>query len=65
MVLPGHNNRRFIMEDLPGEAILLQPAVIISTAQLEYLTTPELRALFTSAAASKTVRGPRRQLKPE
>ena len=64
VVLPGHSNSRFIMEELPGGAILLQPAVIVSTAQLEYLTTPELRELLTSAAASKTVRRPRRQLKP-
>ena len=64
VVLPGHSNSRFIMEELPGGAILLQPAVIVTTAQLEYLTTPELRELLTSAAASKTVRRPRRQLKP-
>jgi len=64
VVLPGYSNSRFIMEELPGGAILLQPAVIVSTAQLEYLTTPELRELLTSAAASKTVRRPRRQLKP-
>lgn len=65
VVLPGYSNSRFIMEELPGGAILLQPAVIMSAAQLEYLATPELRELLTRAAASKTVRRPRRQPKPE
>ena len=41
VVLPGFRNSRFIMEKLPGGAILLEPAVTISTAQLEYLSTPE------------------------
>ena len=65
VVLPGHSNSRFIMEELPGGAILLQPAVVLSTAQLEYLTDPVLRELLTQAAASKTVSRPRRQPKPE
>ena len=65
VVLPGFRNSRFIMEKLPGGAILLQPAVIISTAQLEYLSTPELRELLTNAAASKTVHRSRREHKSE
>lgn len=65
VVLPGFSNSRFIMEKLPGGAILLQPAVILSTAQLEYLSTPELRELLTSATASKTVRRSRREHKAE
>ncbi|HUW77979.1 MAG TPA: hypothetical protein VMV52_04435 [Candidatus Nanopelagicaceae bacterium] len=65
VVLPGHRNSRFIMEELPGGAILLEPAVVMSTAQLEYLTTPALSQLLSTAAASKTVSGSRRQYKPE
>ncbi|MBC7462717.1 MAG: hypothetical protein H7227_00450 [Actinobacteria bacterium] len=65
VVLPGHSNRRYIMEDLPDGAILLQPAVVVSEAQLEYLSTPELRDLLSRAATSKTVARPRRQRRPE
>lgn len=65
VVLPGYSKVRFIMKKLPGGSILLEPAVIMSYAQAEYLTTPELRELLTSAAVSKTVNRPRRQPKPE
>lgn len=61
VVLPGHSNRRFIMEDLPGGVIVLHPAVLMTEAQLEYVSTPELRKLLTKASASKTVLRPRRQ----
>ena len=63
VVLPGHSNSRFIMTELPGGAILLEPAVVMSVAQLEYLTTPALSQLLTEAATSKTVSRPRRQYK--
>ena len=65
VVLPGFSKVRFIMKKLPGGSILLEPAVVMSAAQLEYLATPELRELLSRAAASKSVRRPRRQLKPE
>ena len=55
-VLPGHSNSRYIMDELPGGLILLQPAVVMSEAQLEYVSNPELRDLLTRAAGSKTVR---------
>ncbi len=64
-VLPGHSNKRFIMDELPGGLILLQPAVVMSEAQLEYVANPELRDLLTRAAASKTVARPRRQRRSE
>lgn len=64
-VLPGHSNKRFIMDELPGGLILLQPAVVMSEAQLEYVSNPELRDLLTRAAASKTVARPRRQRRSE
>ena len=65
VVLPGYAKVRFIMKKLPGGSILLEPAVVMSVAQAEYLNTPELRELLTSASVSKTVRHPRRQLKSE
>ena len=65
VVLPGYSKVRFIMKKLPGGSILLEPAVIMSSAQAEYLTTPELRELLTRASVSKTVNRPRRQPKPE
>lgn len=64
-VLPGHSNSRYIMDELPGGLILLQPAVVMSEAQLEYVSNPELRNLLTRAAGSKTVRRPRRHRRPE
>ena len=64
-VLPGHSNKRFIMDELPGGLILLQPAIVMSEAQLEYVSSPELRDLLTRASASRTVRRPRRQHRPE
>ena len=64
-VLPGQSNKRFIMDELPGGIILLQPAVVMSEAQLEYVSNPELRNLLTRAAGSKTVRRPRRLRRAE
>ena len=64
-VLPGHSNSRYIMDELPGGLILLQPAVVMSEAQLEYVSNPELRNLLTRAAGSKTVRRPRRLRRAE
>ncbi len=64
-VLPGHSNSRYIMDELPGGLILLQPAVVMSEAQLEYVSNPELRDLLTQAAGSKTVGRPRRLRRAE
>lgn len=64
-VLPGHSNSRYIMDELPGGLILLQPAVVMSEAQLEYVSNPELRNLLTRAAGSKTVHRPRRLRRAE
>ena len=65
VVLPGHSNTRFIMRELIGGSILLEPAVIMSAAQAEYLSNSELRELLTRASSSKTVRRARRQPKSE
>jgi hypothetical protein len=53
------------MEELEDGVIRLVPAAVISEAQLEYLTTPELRALLTEAATSPSVVRGRRPRRPE
>ena len=53
------------MEELDDGVIRLVPAAVISEAQLEYLTTPELRALLTEVAASPSVVRGRRTRRPE
>jgi hypothetical protein len=56
VVLPGHPNQMFALQENSDGSILLLPAKIISEAQLEYDQTPELRDLLSQAAASGTVR---------
>lgn len=60
-VLPGFPNRRFLMRVNEDGSILLQPARIITDAQQEYDSDPELRDLLARAAASPTVRRTRRR----
>ena len=54
-VLPGHPNQRYLMRENDDGSILLQPARIVTDAQHEYDTNPELRDLLTRATASPTV----------
>ena len=56
VVLPGYSNRRFLMTENEDGSLLLQPAVVVTEAQLEYDTTHELREMLTQAAVSPTVR---------
>lgn len=60
VVLPGHPDQRFIVQENEDGSILLQPAKVVTEAQLEYDESPELRALLARAADSKTVRRRRR-----
>lgn len=55
-VLPGHSNERFLLQENEDGSILLQPARVITEAQLEYDDDPELQALLMRATRSKTVR---------
>ena len=55
MVLPGHPEQMFAMQENSDGSIALLPAMIITEAQREYDQTPELRDLLAGAA----VRGPR------
>jgi len=59
-VIPGHQNQRFLVQENSDGSLLLQPATVVSDAQREYDTNPELRALLAQAAASPSVRRSRR-----
>lgn len=56
VVLPGHSNQRFLLQENEDGSLLLQPARVISQAQAEYDGDPYLQALLTRASASATVR---------
>lgn len=55
-VLPGRPNQRFVMRENPDGSVLLQPAQVVTDAQHEFDTDPELRGLLARAIASPTVR---------
>ena len=55
VVLPGHPSQRFIVRENEDGSILLEPARVITEAQLEYDESAELQALLKRAAASTTV----------
>ena len=61
VVLPGHPNQRFLVQENSDGSILLLPARVVTEAQLEYDESPALRDLLARAAAAKTVRKSRRQ----
>ncbi|CAN5410743.1 hypothetical protein BH23ACT9_BH23ACT9_28400 [soil metagenome] len=50
----------FILQENSDGSLLLQPAVVVSQAQLEYDESPELQQLLANAAGSPTVQRPRR-----
>lgn len=60
-VLPRHPNRRYIMRENDDGSILLQPARVVTEAQDEYDSNPELRELLSRAAASPTIRRARKR----
>lgn len=55
-VLSGHPRQRYLMRENEDGSILLQPALIVTEAQLEYDTSPELRNLLARATTASTVR---------
>lgn len=59
VTLPGHPCQRFLVRENSDGSILLEPAVVLTAAQAEYNTNPELRELLAKAHASPTVRRPR------
>ncbi|MFN2538827.1 MAG: hypothetical protein ABR549_11895 [Mycobacteriales bacterium] len=56
VVLPGHSNQSFVMRENADGSILLEPARVVTEAQHEHDSNPELRALIERATASQTVR---------
>lgn len=56
VVLPGRPNQRFLVRENEDGSILLQPARVVTEAQLEYDSSPDLRDLLTRATKSSTVR---------
>jgi len=60
-VIPGHSNQRFLLQENEDGSLLLQPASVVTDAQLEYDGDPELQALLTRAAQSSTVRRSRQR----
>lgn len=60
VTLSGHKSQRFLARENADGSILLQPARVITEAQLEYNESPELQPLLSEAAASPTVSRPPR-----
>jgi len=61
VVLPGHPKQRFLVQENSDGSLLLQPARLVTEAQLEYDESPELQDLLDRAAASPTVQRSRRR----
>ena len=61
VVLTGHPNERFAVRENEDGSIVLQPARVVTEAQLEYGENFEIQEPLTRAAASKTVQRPRRK----
>jgi hypothetical protein len=55
VVLPGKQNKRFLMRENEDGSILLQPATVVTMAQYEFHSTPELQDLLARATATTTV----------
>lgn len=56
VVLPGHPDQMFQMQENEDGSILLQPARVVTEAQAEYDESPELQELLSRAMASPTVK---------
>lgn len=61
VVIPGHSNERFVVQENADGSILLQPARVVTEAQLEYDSNPVLRDLLARASAAPTVRRSRQR----
>ncbi len=61
VVIPGHGNQRFLVQENADGSLLLQPAVVVTEAQHEYDSDPTLVELLARATAAPTVRRSRRR----
>ncbi len=59
--ITGHPDQRFIVQENADGSLLLQPATLVTEAQREYDTDPELQRLLAAATDSPTVRRMRRR----
>ena len=55
VVLPGHPNEVFIVHEREDGTLLLEPAQVVSEAQLAYDRSPDLQRLLNAALSSNTV----------
>ena len=55
VVLTGHPNQMFQVQENSDGSILLTPARVVTEAQAEYDETPELQELLSRAMRSPTV----------
>lgn len=55
VVLQGYANQRFLLQVNEDGSLLLQPAVVITKAQMDYDTDPDLGAILSEAVNSKKV----------
>lgn len=56
VVIPGHSNEKFLVQENADGSLLLQPAVLKTRAQEQYDNDPALQELLARAAASPTVK---------
>ena len=54
VVLPGHPDQLFLVQENADGSILLQPARVVTEAQAEYDETPQLQELLSRAMSSST-----------
>ena len=54
VVLPGHPDEMFLVQENADGSILLQPARVVTEAQAEYDETPQLQELLSRAMSSPT-----------
>ena len=54
VVLPGHPDQMFLVQENADGSILLQPARVVTEEQAEYDETPQLQELLSRAMSSPT-----------
>lgn len=54
--ITGHPDERFIVQENADGSLLLQPATLVTEAQRQYDSDPELQQLLARATQAPTVR---------
>ena len=54
-VIPGHANQRFLAQEHEDGSILLQPARVVTDAQVEYDDDPEQQGIRATACQTSPV----------